>query len=62
MTVETWEALLVGALVVLLLLWLGPGVRKTLARRPQASAADWRGLLLPLGMVGLFVLLLVLLA
>ena len=62
MALETWEALLVGALVVLLLLWLGPGVRKTLTSTPRASAADWRALLLPLGMVGLFVLLLVLLA
>ena len=62
MAVNTWEALLVGALVALLLLWLGPGLRRSVAKTPRASAADWRGLLLPLGLVGLFVLLLVLLA
>lgn len=57
-----WEQILVGAIVVLVLLWVVPGLRGGLARSRQATADDWRGLLLPLGAVILFVILLISLA
>jgi hypothetical protein len=58
MTVSPWEALLIGALVLLLLLWLGPGVRAAMRNSRRGTAEDWRGVLVPLGLVALFVILL----
>lgn len=59
MTVNTWEALLIGVLVLVLLLWFGPGIRQSIKRSPRGTAEDWKGVLLPLGLVVLFVILLV---
>lgn len=59
MTVSTWEALLIGGLVLVLLLWFGPGIREAVKNSPRGTAEDWRGLLLPLGLVALFVILLI---
>lgn len=58
MTVSPWEALLIGALVLLLLLWFGPGVRAAMRNSRRGTAEDWRGVLVPLGLVALFVILL----
>jgi hypothetical protein len=59
MTVNTWEALLIGVLVLVLLLWFGPGIRQSIKRSPRGTTEDWKGVLLPLGLVVLFVILLV---
>lgn len=56
---STWEMLLLGALVVLVLFWLGPGIRATLEKSRQAQTRDWAGFLLPIAVVILFVLFLI---
>jgi hypothetical protein len=58
----TWETVLLGVLVVLLLLWFGPGARERVKNSPKGTAEDWRGVLIPIGVVVLFVLLLIALA
>ncbi len=62
MAVDTWEAVLLGVLVLVLLLWFGPGVREGVKRSPRGTPKDWTGVLLPLGLVILFVVLLVAMA
>lgn len=56
---STWEMLLLGVLVLLVLFWMGPGIRATLARSRQAQSRDWAGFLLPIALVVLFVLFLI---
>ncbi len=56
---STWEMLLLGAMVVLVLFWLGPGIRATLEKSRQAQSRDWSGFLLPIAIVVLFVLFLI---
>lgn len=55
----TWEMLLLGVLLVLVLFWMGPGVRGMLEKSRQAEERDWAGLLLPLALVVIFVLFLI---
>jgi hypothetical protein len=55
----TWEMLLLGVMLVLVLFWMGPGVKATLEKSRQAETRDWAGLLLPLAVVILFVLFLI---
>ena len=56
---STWEMLLLGVLVVLVLFWIGPGVKATLERSRQAESRDWAGFIWPIVLVVLFVLLLI---
>jgi len=58
----TWQLLLLGVALVLILLWMGPGIKAALRNPNKGSAEDWKGLLLPIGAVIVFVVLLVLLA
>ncbi len=60
--IETWEKVLAGILVLLVLLWMRPGLKAALERGRKAENRDWRGVLLPLAFVLLFVLLLISLA
>ncbi len=53
-----WEQLLLGLLVVVVLVWFFPGLKHTLKTAPKATADDWKALLVPIGLVVLFVLLL----
>ena len=55
---STWEMVLLGALVVLVLFWMGPGIKPMLEQSRQAEK-DWAGLLLPILAVVLFVILLI---
>jgi hypothetical protein len=55
---STWEMVLLGALVVLVLFWIGPGIKPMLEQSRQAEK-DWAGLLIPIIAVILFVILLV---
>ncbi len=55
---STWEMLLLGVLVILVLFWFGPGIRATLEKSRQAESRDWVGFLLPIALVILFVLFL----
>lgn len=52
------ENLIIGALAILLLFWMQPGIKSAIARSKQ-TPSDWQSLILPLGMVVLFVLFLI---
>jgi hypothetical protein len=54
-----WQQALLGLIAVLVVWWSLPGIRAALARSRQAEHKDWRGALLPIGLVVLFVLLLI---
>jgi hypothetical protein len=53
-----WENVLLGAFAILLIFWMKPGIKAALERSKTAQS-DWIGLLIPLGLVILFVLLLI---
>jgi hypothetical protein len=57
-----WEQALIAVVTVLVVLWLRPGLKAALEQSRQAQHKDWQSLLLPLGLVILFVLLLIALA
>ena len=57
-----WEMLLLGGVVVLVLMWMGPGISQTFKQSQQAERRDWAGFLLPLGVMLLFVIVLIILA
>jgi hypothetical protein len=50
---------LLGALVVLVLFWVGPGIKPMLEQSSQAENRDWKGVLIPIVLVILFVFLLI---
>ena len=56
---ETWELILVGILVAIVVLWMGPGVKRTLQSSSKGSTGDWLGLAGVLGIVVVFIFLLI---
>ena len=54
-----WEQVLTGiaAMVILFLFW--PGTKKMLEKSQKAENPDWKGALIPIGAVVLFVILLI---
>ena len=58
----TWEQVLlgIGAVVILFMFW--PGAKKMLEQSQQAENPDWKGALIPIGVVILFVILLIVMA
>jgi hypothetical protein len=57
-TFSTWENLLLGAMVLLVIFWMGPGIKASIERSRKAKP-DWSGLLMPLGFVVLLVIFLI---
>jgi hypothetical protein len=57
--VATWEKVLIGVVVLLVLLWMRPGIKAMFEQSRQATERDWKGLLIPLALVILFVMLLI---
>jgi hypothetical protein len=57
-SLSTWENVLLGALALLVIFWLGPGIKPAL-EKSKAAQSDWPGLLIPLALVVLFVLFLI---
>ncbi len=55
---QTWEMVVLGAIVIALLFFAVPGLRQA-ARRSRSAEKDWPGFLLPIGAVILFVILLI---
>jgi hypothetical protein len=53
------EQILIVVVTVLVVLWVRPGLKAALKQSQQAQHKDWQSLLLPLGLVILFVLLLI---
>jgi hypothetical protein len=50
--------IVLSALAVLMVFWLQPGIKAAMARSKQASA-DWQSVVVPLGLVVMFVLFLI---
>jgi len=57
-----WEQVLLGlgGLLILFLFW--PGAKVAMQKSKEAENPDWRGALVPIGLVVLFVIILVMLA
>lgn len=53
-----WENLLLGLLVLGMLFWMGPGIKATMEKSHTAQA-DWRGAVVPIGFVIMFVIFLI---
>ncbi len=53
-----WEILLGGVVALLVILWFRPGLKAAI-ERSRTAKKDWPAVLIPLGLVVLFVLLLV---
>lgn len=54
-----WEQALIGIAIFAVLFFLGPGAKKAMEESRQAENPDWKGALIPIGMVILFVILLI---
>lgn len=54
-----WQQAVLAIVVLLVLWWTLPGVKAALERSRRAEQRDWRGVLLPVGAVVIFVLLLI---
>ncbi len=54
---SAWESLLLGALALLVIFWMRPGI-KAAVQQSRNAKPDWAGLLLPLGFVILVVVFL----
>lgn len=52
------ENLLLGLLVLGMLFWMGPGIKATM-EKSRTAKADWRGVVVPVSFVIMFVIFLV---
>jgi hypothetical protein len=59
---DTWELIAIGAVVLLVLFWFRPGLKQAFKQSQEATNKDWTGVLLPIGLVVLFVIVLISLA
>jgi len=59
---DTWELIAIGAVVLLVILWFRPGLKQAFKQSKEATHKDWGGVLLPIGLVVLFVIILISLA
>ena len=59
---ELWEQLLLGALGLGIFFLFRPGIKAAMEQSQQAENKDWKGVLLPIGLVVGFVVLLIMLA
>lgn len=57
-TAAWWEILLGGLVAVLLIFWFRPGIRAAM-ERSRTAKKEWPAVLIPLGLVVLFVIFLV---
>ncbi|WP_253482176.1 hypothetical protein [Natronocella acetinitrilica] len=55
----TWEVVLAGAVAALLVMFFLPRLRESMKRSSEQKEKDWRGALIPLLLVVIFVILLV---
>ncbi|WP_020159052.1 hypothetical protein [Methylobacter marinus] len=54
---SSWESLLLGVMVLLIIFWMRPGIKASFEHSRKAPA-DWMAVLVPLGLVVLFVIFL----
>ncbi len=55
--VATWEKVVVAILAIGLVIWLYPSLKQSMAESKEAKK-DWKGVLIPLGVVVIFVMFL----
>ncbi len=55
---ELWEQILIGAIGLLVIFMFRPGIKAAFERSREAEDKDWKGLLIPIGLVVLFVVFL----
>ena len=53
-----WETITIGLIALLAIFWVSPGIKAALVRGKQVNA-DWPAVLIPLGVVVLFVFFLI---
>lgn len=58
-TLVTWEKILLGLFAVVLVVWLGPGLKAAFQQSEDQTEKDWKGILIPIALVILFVLFLI---
>ena len=58
MEMAMWEKVLLGVAALIFLFWVGPGLKPMLEKSQQAEK-DWKGVLIPIVIVVLFVILLI---
>jgi Na+/melibiose symporter-like transporter len=58
----TWEQVIlgIGGFIILFLFW--PGAKAAMQRSKEAENSDWKGALMPIGIVVLFVIFLIFMA
>jgi hypothetical protein len=54
-----WEQVLIALAIVAVLFFLGPGAKSAMEESRKAENPDWKGALIPIAMVVLFVILLI---
>ena len=59
---EPLEQILLGALVLIVLFLFWPGVKSAMQKSREAEHKDWPGVIIPVGIVLLFVLFLIIVA
>ena len=55
---DTWEKVAIGIFMVLLMFWVFPRIKPQLEQDRNAPK-DWAGVLIPIGLVALFVIFLI---
>lgn len=53
-----WETIVIGIVAILVIFWFSPGIKAAMERGKQVQA-DWPAVLIPLGIVALFVYFLI---
>ncbi|RLA04353.1 MAG: hypothetical protein DRQ45_01015 [Gammaproteobacteria bacterium] len=56
---STFEMIILGAVALGVLFWVGPGIKGMLKQSRQAENKDWAGALLPIIIVVIFVFFLI---
>lgn len=57
-----WEQVMLGIAAFAIVFFFWPGAKKAIEQSKQAENPDWKGALIPIGMVILFVVFLVVMA
>ena len=58
-SMSTFEMIMLGAIVLGVLFWVGPGIKGALQQSREAEHKDWAGVLLPIAVVVIFVFFLI---
>ncbi len=56
---STFEMIMLGAIALGVLFWVGPGIKGALQQSKEAKNKDWRGVLVPIIIVVIFVFFLI---